>query len=228
LYFGLPEQPTNLLWLAVYNLSSLNYNKCKALKGRSVYLFPDLSKNGKAFELWSSKAKELQKRLQGTYFKVSDLLEQLAPEQDKEQGRDIADYIIKQDWRKFRKQELKPSPKPNAANSEKSEKCEALQQPFFSQIEDKRLTKVNRQNLTKLNLLESEPQNWNKDISDLESYFAKVEFPTKPVQLNECTVLTDCSFFVDGSLTIIKANNGNSTFLPYLNRLKKLKEILNN
>ena len=103
LYFGFPEQPTNLLWLAVYNLSSLNLDKCKALKGRNVYLFPDLSKNGKAFELWSSKAKQIQSQLQSTYFTVSDLLEQLAPEQDKEQGKDLADYLIKQDWRLFKK-----------------------------------------------------------------------------------------------------------------------------
>ena len=109
LYFGFPEQPTNLLWLAVYNLSSLNLNKCKALKGRNVYLFPDLSKDGKAFELWSNKANEIQKRLQGTYFHVSDLLEQLAPQQDKEQGKDIADYLIKQDWRLFRKLQSAPS-----------------------------------------------------------------------------------------------------------------------
>ena len=103
LYFGTPEQPENLLWLAVYNLSSLNLDKCKALKGRNVYLFPDLSKDGKAFELWSSKAKQIQSQLQGTYFTVSNLLEQLAPEQDKEQGKDIADYLIKQDWRLFKK-----------------------------------------------------------------------------------------------------------------------------
>ncbi|MDA8910494.1 DUF6371 domain-containing protein [Crocinitomicaceae bacterium] len=104
LYFGTPENPTNLLWLAVYNLSSLNLDKCKALKGRNVYLFPDLSKNGKAYELWSSKAKQIQSQLQGTYFTVSDLLEQLAPEQDKVQGKDIADYLIKQDWRLFKKE----------------------------------------------------------------------------------------------------------------------------
>ncbi len=107
LYFGFPEQATNILWLAVYNLSSLNLNKCQALKGRNVYLFPDLSKDGKAFELWSSRTSEIQKRLQGTFFHVSDLLEQLAPEQDKEQGKDIADYLIQQDWRLFRKQNTK-------------------------------------------------------------------------------------------------------------------------
>src|SRR5690606_37948822 len=112
LYFGFPEQPTNLLWLAVYNLSSLNLNKCQALKGRNVLLFPDLSKDGKAFELWSNKAAKIQKRLQGTYFHVSDLLEQLASQQDKEQGKDLADYLIKRDWRDFRKRNTDETPQP--------------------------------------------------------------------------------------------------------------------
>lgn len=102
LYFGFPEQNENLIWLAVYNLSSLNLDKCKALKGREVYLFPDLSKDGKAFELWSTKANKFEKELQGTSFVVSDLLEKLAPEQDKGKGNDLADYLVKQDWRLFR------------------------------------------------------------------------------------------------------------------------------
>jgi len=136
LYFGFPEQPINLLWLAVYNLSSLNLNKCKALKGRNVYLFPDLSKDGKAFELWSSKATEIQKRLQGTHFHVSDLLERYATEQDKEEGRDIADYLTEQDWRLFRKQDTKKAPKPEPieiSTREKSEKCDSIKKTFFPQ-----------------------------------------------------------------------------------------------
>ena len=114
LYFGLPEQTTNLLWLAVYNLSSLNLNKCKSLNGRTVYLFPDLSKDGKAFEQWSSKATEIQMHLQDSYFQVSDLLERLAPQQDKEQGKDLADYLIKQDWRLYRKQDTAEAPQPES------------------------------------------------------------------------------------------------------------------
>ena len=102
LYFGFPNKSTNLLWLAVYNLSSLNLNKCKSLKSRKVYLFPDLSKDGKAFELWSKKSKEIEQQLQGTYFTVSNLLESLATKEDREKGKDIADYLIQQDWRRFR------------------------------------------------------------------------------------------------------------------------------
>ena len=114
LYFGFPDLPENLLWLAVYNLSSLNFNKCQALQGRDVYLFPDLSNDGKAFELWSSKAKELETRLPGTRFIVSNLLERNASEPEHLKGCDLADFLIKQDWRLFRKQpiqeQLTPEP----------------------------------------------------------------------------------------------------------------------
>ena len=136
LYFGFPHKSTNLLWLAVYNLSSLNLSKCKALKGRQVFLFPDLSKDGKAFQMWSEKATEIQKSLQGTNFHVSDLLEQLASEHDKDQGKDLADYLIELDWRLFRDwnatEETKPTPMAfRIAIHEKSEKREALKRTSF-------------------------------------------------------------------------------------------------
>ncbi|WP_211228187.1 DUF6371 domain-containing protein [Aequorivita capsosiphonis] len=140
LYFGFPET-SNIVCLAVYNLSSLNLEKCKALKGRNVYLFPDLSQDGKAFNLWSNKAQEIQEQLEGARFTVSDLLEQLAPEEDKDQGKDIADYLIKLDWQQFRK--LKEYPKP-----EPVEKFEAPQpdkqeeQELIKTQEDDRIKKL--------------------------------------------------------------------------------------
>lgn len=108
LYFGFPDLPKNFLWLAVYNLSSLNYEKVQQLQGRNVYLFPDLSKDGHAFELWSKKADELAKLMPTTKFIVSDLLENLAPKWLREQGADIADILIQMDWRLFRPQRLEP------------------------------------------------------------------------------------------------------------------------
>lgn len=223
LYFDFPEQPTNLLWLAVYNLSSLNLNKCKALKDRNVYLFPDLSKDGKAFELWSNKATEIQKRLQGTYFHISDLLEQLAPQQDKEQGKDIADYLIKQDWRLFRKQNIKevPQPKPEPVETSTREKREAPKKTFFSQPEP--LPKVEA---FQPEPIREQPENWGNDIAELENYFASIKLPTQPVKLNKCSTITDCSLFIESHFATVKANNGKRTFLPYLNRLQELKEVL--
>lgn len=227
LYFGFPEQPTNLLWLAVYNLSSLNLNKCIALNGRNVFLFPDLSKDGKAFKLWSNKATEIQKHLQGTYFQVSDLLEQLAPEKDREQGKDIADYLIKQDWQHYRKRE-NPKPKPHLnliPTSEKCEKSEAQIQTFSSQLLP--LPKVEVFQPQPIELpTQKQPESWSNDIAELETFFKSVEVPTQPIKLNQSSTISDCSLFIDSHIARVKANSGKQTFLPYLHRLQKLKQIL--
>ena len=105
LYFGAPENINNFIWLGVYNLSSLNLEKCKVLKGRNICLFPDTSTGGKAFDLWTSKANEISKKLD-TKFQVSDLLEKNTNQKDKDKGTDIADYLIKQDWREYRTSEI--------------------------------------------------------------------------------------------------------------------------
>lgn len=111
LYFGLPESSEDLIWLAVYNKSSFSFDKLKALQGRYVYVFPDLSKEGNTFKEWEIKAAEYESKLPGTRFIFSDLLEQLASEQDKNKGFDLADFLIKQDWRLFRKREIKEQSK---------------------------------------------------------------------------------------------------------------------
>jgi len=82
------------IWLAVGSLSNLNAEKCQVLKGRQVTLFPDL--NG--FEKWSIKAKELSHI---TFFIVSDLLERKANEAERKQGLDLADFLIRFNYKDF-------------------------------------------------------------------------------------------------------------------------------
>jgi hypothetical protein len=84
-----------MLWLAVYNISSLSFDKVEPLQGRHIVLFPDTSRNGKAFDLWSAKAKDFNERLPGTRFIVSDLLEQYATDEEKEKGIDLADILVR-------------------------------------------------------------------------------------------------------------------------------------
>lgn len=93
----------NFIWLAVFNKSSFSFDKLKVLQGRFVYVFPDLSKDGSTFIEWETKAKEYEKKLHGTRFIFSNLLERLATQQDKDNGSDLADILIQHDWRKFRK-----------------------------------------------------------------------------------------------------------------------------
>lgn len=47
---------------------------------------------------------EIEAELKGTRFTVSDLLEREATEAERLAGLDLADYLIQQDWRKFRNQ----------------------------------------------------------------------------------------------------------------------------
>ena len=87
-----------LTWLAVGSLQNLTIEKCEVLKGRKVVLFPDL----KAFDIWETKARGFKNI---TTFTISDLLERKATEAEKEQGFDLADYLIRFDYKEFLKTE---------------------------------------------------------------------------------------------------------------------------
>lgn len=241
LYFGLPNEPERFIWVAVYNLSSLNVAKCKALQGRDVVLFPDLSKDGKAFDLWNSKLNELN-TIKGARFTISDLLENKANEAERLSGCDIADYLICQDWRLFResveneKNELqnkdifctpqnivepiiktveKVKPEIELFN-EKSEKGEGQTKHFFC-----------TPSISKHENRPQPKQNWNVEIYELEKHFTSVEIPSQPVRLNNYTMITNVPLFIESHLSTVKANNGQSIFLPHLHRLQQLKQIIN-
>lgn len=226
LYFGLPETSESLIWLAVYNRSSFSFDKLKVLQGRFVYVFPDLSKDGNTFKEWETKAKEYESRLSGTRFIFSDLLEQLAPERDKNEGNDLADYLIKQDWRLFRKrniQEQPPQPEPEKVT--KVTQVTHEQNIIFSHAEP--LPKVEVFKTERIEQpIREQPQNWSNDIAELENYFVSIELPTQPIKLNGCSTITDCSLFIESHFATVKGNNGNRAFFSYLNRLQELKQVL--
>lgn len=194
------------IWLAVGSLTYLNAEKCSILKGRTVTLFPDL--NG--FDKWSSKAKELSSRLFGTIFTVSDLLERKATEAERKQGFDLADYLIKFNYKKFALPEPEDTEPPPAVQPLFEVKPFEQPEPvyYFSKPE------------------QPKPESWEQDITELESYFAGIAVPTQPVKLNPYSTITICSLFIESHFATVKANNGKRTFLPYLNRLQELKQVL--
>jgi hypothetical protein len=81
-------------WLACGSLNNLNAARCQILKGKKATLFPDI--NG--FEKWNAKAGELKHI---TPFLVSDLLERNALTEEREKGWDLADYLVRWDWKEF-------------------------------------------------------------------------------------------------------------------------------
>jgi hypothetical protein len=191
------------IWVAVGSLTNLNAEKCSILKGRTVTLFPDL--NG--FEKWSSKAKELSHL---AIFTVSDLLERKATEAERNQGFDLADYLIKYDYKAFALPEPKATEPPPAVQPLVEVKPFEQTEPvyYFSKPEPPK------------------PESWELDITELENYFAGIAIPTQPLKLNKCSTIINCSLFIESHFETVKANSGNRTFLPYLNRLQELKQIL--
>ena len=200
------------IWVASSGLHGLNFDKCSILKGRTVTLFPDLSKpkiEGKstAFEIWSRKAKELSYLAN---FTVSDLLERKATEAEKKQGFDLADYLIKYDYKAFALPEPEATEPPPAVQPMVEVKPFKQPEPvyYFSKPE------------------QPKPENWEQDITELENYFTNITLPTQPVKLNRCSTITNCSLFIESHFATVKANNGKRTFLPFLNRLQELKQVL--
>lgn len=79
-------------WVAAGNKQGLSIDKCNALQqhAKTVILYPDLN----AYTDWLSKARLYK-------FKISDLLEKKASQQEKEKGLDLADYLIQFDIKDF-------------------------------------------------------------------------------------------------------------------------------
>jgi hypothetical protein len=183
------------IWLAVGSLTNLNAEKCSTMKGRKVVLFPDL--NG--FEKWSSKAKELEHLAK---FKVSDLLERKATEAERKQGLDLADYLLRFDFREFNPPAIETVPEPPPAV-----------EPLF-EVQPEPVC------------IQSNHEGWEQALQELENHFAAITIPTQPIRLNTCTTITDCPLFIESHIATLKANNGKPTYLPYLNRLQAFSILL--
>jgi hypothetical protein len=106
------------IWLSVGSLTNLTLDKCRPLAGRTIVLFPDI----KGMEAWSAKAEELRLLINVS---VSDLLENIATDQEREEGLDIADYLIRFDWKQFRQPDndtqLEPAKEPEPPTPPKTQ-----------------------------------------------------------------------------------------------------------
>ena len=143
----------------------------------------------------------LQLMIYWRIFLVSFVSESKATEAERKQGFDLAYYLIKFNYKasvltESEATESRPVVKPLV---------EAKQ---FEQPEPPKL------------------DSWEKHITELENYFTGIALPTQPLKLNRCSTITNCSLFIESHFATVKANNGNLSFLPYLERLNSLKEVI--
>jgi len=192
------------IWLAVGSLTNFNSDMCQALKGRRVALFPDL----KGFEKWTQKADELSALAS---FSVSDLLERKVNEIERLQGLDLADFLIRFDFRDF------SSATPGKMALEHAPTITAEFHPL-ELLSPKPMTERLRPKVGQLAL-------WDMDLAELESFFNETSYPAQSIKMNPYTII-DVTLFIQSHLAVAKHNNGNRTFLPYLDRLKELRQYL--
>lgn len=253
------------IWLAAGSLSNLTAERCRPLAGRKVILYPDL----KALDKWKAKAAELSHI---TRFVVSDLLERKASEADRQQGFDLADYLVRFPVPEQPQVHTTPQQTPVAEQFKAAVLNEYLQTGVVDG--DKWFEVYQRQGLTARAALtavyqlswengfeiEAEPpqpgtdpqqensdlsdcikekntgfsarfpekneHSWEPKISELNQYFKSIELPSGPIRLNACTYVSNVSEMIESHFTAVRANDGNSTFLPFLNRLQQMKTYL--
>ncbi|MGI6074492.1 MAG: DUF6965 family protein, partial [Fermentimonas sp.] len=213
-----------MVWIGAGNLNGLTVEKSKALKGRSIMLFPDLSNpdlpiEKQAFTIWSNKADEIRKTY-GCKVVVSDILEKNATDEEKRNGLDIADYLIKQirqapdQVKVFQQPPQPPQPPQQDINN------------IADELEPKMLTN----DTTTSNWISGRNRNaqgnWDGRIMKLETFFNSIDLPSGEIRLSQCEVITDVQKFVNSHLAYVKRYNGNITFEPYLLRLEKMKNII--
>jgi hypothetical protein len=170
------------------------------LKGRTVTLFPDLG----AFEKWKAKAQELSKIAKVT---VSEYLEQVATDQERTEGLDVADYLLKLDPKQHTPAEPIRTPPPTPSRKPEPPKASA---PLKTYIKPQPAIQPH----------------WEKDIAELETFFAGITLPTEPIRLTAGETITNLPKFIDSHLNTIRANNGNPTFIATLKRLQAVKLTL--
>ena len=190
----------------------------KVLKGRQITIYPDID----AHEDWEQNAKIL--RNHGLNVSVSQLIKTSALKYSEQSGIEY-DELVKQkyDLRDFLQSKdlgdiIKPiltQPQPFEPDYEYLD----YDEPDFIDI-------TANEECEKVKLHKKEPENWNTKIEELENYFKTVTIPDYPVKLNPCGTIINISSFIESHIRTLKFYNGNKTFLPYLNRLLQLKQLI--
>jgi hypothetical protein len=195
--------------------------------GRKVILFPDLG----ATADWEAKAQELRNKCKIDIY-VSDYLESVATEQGREQGADIADFLLRTAPPKAieEPQPAPPTETPAVELSPPATISSAIEEETPAEGKETEQNRV----ITPLPktqcgwYMKTFAPVWDAEIRELEMFFdsRKDNLPAS-VKVRDGVIL-NVPLFIESHLARVKAHNGNPTFQPYLDRLTGLKNLLTN
>jgi hypothetical protein len=80
--------------------------------------------------------------------------------------------------------------------------------------------------VTTLPRIEKKPGIWSNEIAELEQFFKVVKLSIEPIRIDKCSQITNIELFIKSHLDIVRGQNGNMRYKPYLDRLNVLKQIL--
>ena len=187
------------IWIAAGNINGLTLDKSSALKGRSVILFPDLSKElttrPTAFAQWSRRAAEIR-RVYGCKVVVSDILERIATDEEKENGLDIADYLIRQIATSPQTIQQAPTPAPAPQVSQASQASQAS--PMQEVI--------------------------NNEADELERWFDSIQLHDHSMDITPYYTICEPDRYVPAAIRAIRS--GKYDTAAHLERLGQLREAI--
>jgi len=164
-----------------------------------VVLWPDIN----AYSDWKGKAIVIPylKNVQ-----ISDFIEKNATEAERAAGLDIADFLLKHKLSDFRN---------TSAKSNDNDELENIQN-----------FEIRVQNTPIVDTTINEFKSWAEEILTLESFFDDCQELPDTLALYGSQKILKPKIFIKSHLSIVKENEGNPTYLPFLERLKMLKRIL--
>jgi len=194
---------TDYICLATGGKENLTPEKCQILKNRKGLIYPDLSINPDPNKSWENRAQSIQ-CLSG--FKVSKLLEEIATDQDRESGLDLADYLLGLDLSHSNTKEGETILKPEIEPIDLHKEEEVLIKPI----------QLNRNIEIK--------ENWITEIEEIQSLIQSAIIPKNLIAFN--VYITDVKLFLESHISYCRSNQGNQAYFPYLERLRVVKNLL--